>query len=241
MSQTLSAMVGLRDLILSGELLPGERISENLVAQRLNASRTPVRAALMRLASEGLLDPIPSGGFTVRAFTERDVIDAGEVRGSLEGLAARLAAERGVSSDTLNKLRDAVQGIDGLFASEDPHFDVKSYIAFNRIFHDTIYAASDSAILRRQIDQLMSLPFASPSAFIEADDSRPILRTILIVAQEQHRAVLEAIEQRQSARAEAIMREHAQNSVRYLLKVKGQAQQLRLKPNGTVIHFRQRA
>jgi len=241
MSQTLSAMVGLRNLILSGELLPGERISENLVAQRLNASRTPVRAALMRLASDGLLDPIPSGGFTVRAFTERDIRDACEVRGSLEGLAARLAAERGLSSDTLNKLRDAVQGMDALFASEDRRFDVDAYIAFNGIFHDTIHAASDSAILRRQLDQLMSLPFASPSAFIESDDSRPILRTILIVAQEQHRAVLEAIEQRQSARAEVVMREHAQNWLRYFMKIRGQEKQLRLKPNGTVVHLRQRA
>jgi GntR family transcriptional regulator, vanillate catabolism transcriptional regulator len=240
-SQTLAAIVGLRDLILSGELLPGERISENLVAQRLNASRTPVRAALMRLASEGLLDRIPSGGFTVRAFTEHDIIDAGEVRGSLEGLAARLAAERGVSSDKLNKLRDAVQGIDRLFASEDRNFDVQAYIAFNAIFHETIHAASDSVILRRQLDQLMSLPFASPSAFIELDDSRPSLRTILIVAQEQHRAVLEAIEQRQSARAEVVMREHAQNSQRYILKIKSQGQQLRLKPSGAVIHLRQRA
>ena len=63
MSQTLTALLRLRELILSGALPPGERLSEPSVAERLGASRTPVRAALARLAEEGLVEAIPSRGF----------------------------------------------------------------------------------------------------------------------------------------------------------------------------------
>ena len=61
--------VSLRELILSGELKSGERLSELTLVERLGVSRTPVRAALMRLSEEGLVASMPAGGFSVRAFT----------------------------------------------------------------------------------------------------------------------------------------------------------------------------
>ena len=76
---------------------PGERISELQAVETTGVSRTPVRMALVRLEEEGLLEAIPSGGFMVKAFSERDILDSIELRGTLEGLAARFAAERGVS------------------------------------------------------------------------------------------------------------------------------------------------
>jgi len=91
-SQTLKALLDLRELVLRGELRPGERVSELQMVERLGVSRTPVRTALVRLQDEGLLEAIPSGGFAVKAFTEREVLEAIEIRGTLEGLAARLAA-----------------------------------------------------------------------------------------------------------------------------------------------------
>jgi len=100
-SQTLKALLALRELVLRGELRPGERVSELQMVERLGVSRTPVRMALVRLEEEGLLDAIPSGGFAVKAFSEREVLEAIEIRGTLEGLAARLAAERGVGRSEL--------------------------------------------------------------------------------------------------------------------------------------------
>src|SRR5215475_3220948 len=94
-SQTIKAQLALRELILSGDLKPGDRISELAIVERLGVSRTPIRMALVRLEEEGLLELIPSGGFSVKAFSERDIYDAIEVRGTLEGLAARLCEERG--------------------------------------------------------------------------------------------------------------------------------------------------
>ena len=96
--QTVKALLGIRELILSGELPPGARISELAVVERIGVSRTPVRAALARLQEEGLLEPIASRGYAVRAFSEVEIRDAIEVRGTLEGLAARFAAERGVTA-----------------------------------------------------------------------------------------------------------------------------------------------
>jgi len=100
-SQAVKAQQRLRELILQGELPAGARITELILVDMLGVSRTPIRAALKRLEQEGLLQALPSGGHAVRIFSEQDVADAIELRGTLEGLAARLAAERGVSSRAL--------------------------------------------------------------------------------------------------------------------------------------------
>ena len=102
-TQSVKAQQRLRELILSGHLAAGSRIAELALVERLGMSRTPIRVALMRLGQEGLLDALPGGGYAVRTFSERDVADAIELRGTLEGLAARLAAERGVSSVLLQR------------------------------------------------------------------------------------------------------------------------------------------
>ena len=98
LSQTVKAQLRLRALIVGGELRPGARIAELALVERLGMSRTPIRMALARLQEEGLLDALPGGGFVVKDFSEGDIRDAIELRGTLEGLAARLAAERGTST-----------------------------------------------------------------------------------------------------------------------------------------------
>src|SRR5256885_11988607 len=115
-SQTVKALLSLRDLILSGELKPGDRISELSVVERLGVSRTPIRMALVRLEEEGLLELIPSGGFSVKAFSERDITDAIEIRGTLEGLCARLAAERGLTQSAIGTLKECVDAMDALLS-----------------------------------------------------------------------------------------------------------------------------
>src|SRR5258705_12815118 len=93
-SQTARTQLQLRELIGGGELRPGQRIAELALVERLGASRTPIRMALVRLQEEGLLDALPNGGFVVKDFSEADIRDAIEVRGTLEGLAARIVAGR---------------------------------------------------------------------------------------------------------------------------------------------------
>src|SRR5712691_5743186 len=93
-SQAVRALIRVREMLLRGEVARGERISELPLVARLGMSRTPIRLALERLAHIGLLEAVATGGFTVREFTLAEVRDAIEVRGVLEGTAARLAAER---------------------------------------------------------------------------------------------------------------------------------------------------
>ena len=99
-SQTLrmKALAEARTLILSGVFAPGERISEPLLADRLDVSRTPLREALASLAQEGLVEQQASGRWQVCSYSIQDIMDAIEVRGTLEGLAARFAAERGLQA-----------------------------------------------------------------------------------------------------------------------------------------------
>src|SRR5579863_6849384 len=86
-SQTGRTLLNLREMLLSGEFQPGERISELPLVAKLGVSRTPIRLALDRLAHEGLLEVSPSGGFVVGEFTVEDIWDAIETRGVLEGAA----------------------------------------------------------------------------------------------------------------------------------------------------------
>jgi GntR family transcriptional regulator, vanillate catabolism transcriptional regulator len=216
-SQTVRAQLALRDLILSGSLRPGERISELQAVETTGVSRTPVRMALVRLEEEGLLEAIPSGGFMVKAFSERDILDSIELRGTLEGLAARFAAERGVSPRDLEPLRECLAEIDDLIGPDQVSIEAFSaYVALNARFHALLGELSRSPPLIRQIDRASALPFASPSGFVMAQSALPEARQILMIAQDHHKIVLDAIENREGGRAEAIMREHARLAARNL-------------------------
>ena len=216
-SQTVRAQLTLRDMILQGGLRPGERISELQAVETTGASRTPVRMALVRLEEEGLLEAIPSGGFMVKAFSERDIVDSIEMRGTLEGLAARFAAERGVSVRDLEPLKQCLDEIDGLVRQDPISVEAFSaYVALNARFHALLSELSRSPPLIRQIDRASALPFASPSGFVMAQSALPEAHQILLIAQDQHRIVIDAIENREGARAEAIMREHARLAARNL-------------------------
>jgi GntR family transcriptional regulator of vanillate catabolism len=241
-SQTVKALLGLREMILSGELAPGARISELAVVERLGVSRTPVRAALARLREEGLLEETASRGYAVRAFTEAEIYDAIEVRGTLEGLAARFAAERGVSAADMARLRACVEEIDAVLARGDRTVDsFTQYVAANDRFHSLLVELARSDVLRRQIERAVSLPFASPNGFVMAQATLPAARDVLVVAQEQHRAVVDAIESRQGARAEALMQEHARIAHRNLQLALENQKVMALVPGASLIRRREQA
>jgi GntR family transcriptional regulator, vanillate catabolism transcriptional regulator len=216
-SQMVKALQGLRELILAGVLLPGARVSEPAMVERLGVSRTPVRLALDRLEREGLVAQGATGGFVVRAFTAADLFDAITVRGTMEGLAARLAAERRPCSSELAPLRDCVAALDTLVAQ--PILDAvafSDYVRLNAQFHDTLSRLSGSEVVMHAVEQASNQPFASPSAFVHLHADAPQGRDILVIAQEQHRGLLEAVEFGQGARAEALAREHCRIAQRNL-------------------------
>lgn len=209
-SQTERAIMGLRDAVLRGQFPPAERLSEVEVAEHLGVSRTPIRAAMQRLAEEGLLEAVQPSGYVVRVFSETDIADAIEVRGTIEALAARMAAERGVSRLILQQMRDCVTKMDVVFDSDTSDVErLEQYAQFNERFHALMLEASGSAVVQRALARVASLPFASPNAFVIAQALLPKALEIMKIALMQHHDIVDAIEARASARVEALVKEHS--------------------------------
>src|SRR5262249_29160961 len=204
----------LRELILTGEFGPGKRISEHPLTGRLGVSRTPIRLALERLAHEGLLEPYPTGGFIVRKFTLQDIWDGIEVRGLLEGGAARLAAERLRDETQLGSPRKVQQDMDAM--GEPTVESFPAYLDLNDMFHCEIVRLSKSEMLREALDRLFSFPLSSPRILVSVRPKLAEATRIFIVSQEHHHRLIDAIARRQGARAESLAREHAQLTRRNL-------------------------
>ncbi len=154
LSQTVRTQLRLRELVVGGELKPGARIAELALVERLGASRTPIRMALVRLQEEGLLEALPNGGFAVKDFSENDIHDAIELRGTLEGLAARLAAERGVPGVLLAEARDCIEQIDQLLAAPSlSEASFGGYVQHNGRFHELLAEMAGSDMVQRQLER----------------------------------------------------------------------------------------
>jgi len=207
-------IVTLRELIASGAFAPGQRLAEIPVAARLGVSRTPVRRALALLAGEGLLAPAGARGYLVRSFTFKDILDSIEVRGLLEGMAGQLVAEAGPSDSLLARLDACIaEGKDILAApTHDAQADGR-WSRMNARFHTLIVAACGNKALIEAHARNDKLPFAAAGALLGGDPAEPSLRErhreVLLQAQYQHRAIVESLRDGKSARAEALMREHA--------------------------------
>lgn len=213
-SQMLRAVLRLREKLLAGDFTPGERVAELTLAPLLGVSRTPLRLALGVLEHEGLLRTLPSGGFVVRDFTAADIADAIELRGVLEGTAARLAAERWSGAAALTPMREAVAVMDQLTSAEA--MDFAGYVSANEEFHAALQTLAASPMLDRALAQATALPFASASAFVLAQAELSTHHRVLVIAQDQHRCILDAITHREGGRAEALAREHARLARRNL-------------------------
>ncbi len=221
------AQLRLREMILAGELPGGARIAELSIVEKLGVSRTPIRAALMRLEQEGLLQALPNGGYAVRVFSERDISEAIELRGTLEGLSARLAAERGAPPVVLGDAKRCLRSLDTLLAVEaldDEGFS--RYVALNAQFHSLLREMAASDVIGKELERVCGLPFASPSGFVVAQANSPHARDMLMIAQDQHWQVIDAIEQREGTRAESLMREHSRIAQRNLREAVRSGRQL---------------
>jgi GntR family transcriptional regulator, vanillate catabolism transcriptional regulator len=215
--QAARALIELRARIFTGRLRAGDRLAEIPLAEALGMSRTPIRLALSALQSEGLAVPAPGGGFAVRAFTVREVDDAVALRGQLEGMAARLVAEHGVSRGLARRLHEALEQGDAALARgvlDEEALD--AYSGMNTALHAAIAEAAGNEPLSRAIAAVEALPFASASALVPSPRSAPQRHRLLTFAHQQHHLLVEALEAGQGMRAEALAREHADNARRNL-------------------------
>ena len=204
-----SVALRIREMILRGELAPGERLAEVALAERLGVSRTPIRQALPALAREGLLAAAGRRGFVVRSFSPDDVNDAIETRGLLEGLAARRIAERGAPAGLLQALRACLTEGDAILARRRfESADEQRYGEMNGRLHTLIVEGAGSRIVAEALARNDHVPFASARAVAFSRDLA-VLLPVLHYAHRQHHAIVQALENREAARVEALMREHA--------------------------------
>jgi GntR family transcriptional regulator of vanillate catabolism len=236
-SQTLRALLEMRELMIRGAFRPGERLREVPLAARLNVSRTPLRLVLDRLAQEGLLKARPTGGFVASGFSVEDIRDAIEIRGILEGAAAYRAAERFKTAEEITRLRGCVAALDVLVREipTDIEFFAR-YIDLNGQFHAMIVELAKSAMLSRSMEHVLTLPFASPNAFFLTETETPEGKETILISQAQHRAIAGAIIDGEGARAETLAREHsrlARTNLESALKLK----QLARIPGASLIKF----
>lgn len=215
-SQVTRATLGLREMILRGELRPGQRISEIPLSAKLGVSRTPLRLAFEKLEHEGLVKALPHSGFAANEFTLTDIWDAIETRGILEGASARLAAERLENPsflEPLRKINRAMETIPG-FNGETEGFT--QYLELNERFHLAIVDLAKNQTLRRAVEHIYRLPFVAPSGRVVVRQTATWREEFRPIAEEHHREIVDAIEHREGARAESLAREHGRLTRRHL-------------------------
>ena len=206
-----TVLMQLRDLILRGEFEPGQRLAEQQLAERLGASRTPVRAALVTLEQEGLVEANETGKYLVRRFTPREVADAISVRGHLEGMAARLVAEHGVSRQLQLDLQACLDEGDRLLAADPLTYEsYAAYAVMNDRFHALVLDASGNRALQRAVALNDKLPFAPASAMLPMQSTLQQDREWMQYAHRQHHMLVDAMKRGEGARAQALAVEHTE-------------------------------
>jgi GntR family transcriptional regulator of vanillate catabolism len=206
-------------MILQGKLSAGQRVAEAPLAERLGMSRTPVRQALPVLAQEGLLVEHETRGYVVKEISAADILDAIDLRGVIEGLAARRVAERGASRTLCDALHLCLADGDRIFAKG--HIDESDealYADMNARFHDLIVREARSPMIEQTLERNARIPFVGPQAVAFDKTSLDRMYDMLWYAHRQHHFIVEAIERGESARVEALMREHV-NPVKESLNI----------------------
>lgn len=200
----------LRHRLLTGGFAPGAKLREISVADELGVSRTLARLAMSALEHEGLLVREPNRGSRVKRFSITEIADAIEVRGELEAMAVRKAAERGLDPDAERELCAMIARFEAMLAdgiTTDAQRD--EWVGLNSAFHARLIDAAGNWALGMAIAQISRLPLVSSSAIIF--DRKNLERGHRQLAQTHadHIEILSAVQARQGHRAEAWMREHA--------------------------------
>jgi DNA-binding GntR family transcriptional regulator len=196
----------LRSAILSGQYQPGERLVEDRLSVEMGVSRVPIREALRQLATEGLVTVQPRRGASVAEVSPAVAADLVEVRATLEGLNARLAA-RNRSADILAELHDILR--EGNRAAESQ--SVTDLVRLNGAFHDKLAEAGRNSILwdiMRTLRERTSLVFALTTQRRASEDWK------------EHSQILAAVIQGNEEQAANLAAEHVRAAAQATLTAK---------------------
>ena len=174
----------------SGELSAGDRVSEQAICDAMGVSRTPVREALIQLASDGYLDNLPRRGFRVRGFDRENALEVFEIMGPLDGQAAYLACPR-LDDDTIAQMRFLVGSMDLAIESRL----MLKYDDLQREFHYTYYHLCGNQRLIELLRQLERCFIKRDYSTVDREEAYRLLRK----ANDEHRRILELFEARDAA------------------------------------------
>lgn len=188
--------LALRDAIAAGTVKPGEHLAEPAVAESLGISRTPIREALLRLETEGLLERTAGRRLVVAAVSPEEVLDVYAVREVLNGLAARLAAENASTTD-VTRLRRLHREIKWAFDDGD----IARMARLNFEFHDAVCVASRNTFLLEMLRKAHDTHHRYPGSTFS-------MRARAVESVEEHDQILQAVEARDGQRAMEVAQEH---------------------------------
>lgn len=195
--KTDQVRVRLRDDIVGGRYQPGMPISERLLAEENAVSRVPVREALIRLERDGLVDIWPGRGAAVKVFTTEDMLSLYQAREALEGMAARLSAER-LPPSALGAISQRTRSE---IAISSP--DVRVLTRLGNEFHDAVIQGSRNSVLIEMAGTISDrVKICRRLSYSGSNDTESMH------AAEEHLLIAEAIDSRSSADAERLMRDH---------------------------------
>ena len=186
----------LLERIVAGELPPGARLRQEALAEELGVSRTPLREALARLVSEGLVEFVPNRGATVARRDFTDMQNAWRARLVIEPGAARLAAERRDPA-AIERMRETV------LRQRSVADDVTSSFALNREFHLALVAAAGNTHLLQFSELLWLSRIGVPIFARQAREREQVLAWA-----DDHEAIADAVAVGSPSRAERLTREH---------------------------------
>jgi DNA-binding GntR family transcriptional regulator len=182
-----------REMAISFELRPGDRLNELAIAKKLGVSRTPLREALNRLAGDGFLTFSPKQGFYRKPLLVQEIVDLYEIREQLERVSVRLAIKR-ASGEALAGLEGAL--LDPAIAQEKTDSEI---LSFDELFHERIAELSGNAELLSTLRNINSR--IRYVRWINMEGRRQH-------TQGQHRAILDALRGRDAEACEALIGSH---------------------------------
>jgi DNA-binding GntR family transcriptional regulator len=199
MTATGRAYAALRADILGGARPAGSRLPEDTLAEELGVSRTPVREALQRLGTEGLVEHLPHRGARVSGWTTDDLQETFELRALLEGLGARRAAARATPEDVAG-LRGLCTRMERAIAPGRPR-DLDALTTHNSAFHAELLRVSGSARLTGMVAGVVHVPLVMRTFHQYSDHA-------LARSQHHHRELCDALAHGDGEWAESVMRSH---------------------------------
>ncbi|CAB3917165.1 HTH-type transcriptional regulator McbR [Achromobacter anxifer] len=189
----------LRRRLMAGSFMPGERLREEHIASELSVSRTPVRSAIERLVTDGLVKHEGRRGAVVLGWQDRDIDEAFELRMLLEPYSAKAAAERATPEQIAELDRINQSMLDAINA--DAPDSVAQVQHFNNQFHHALLEAAQSARVRSMVENLLDMPIIIGSFYFYTKDD--MLRSV-----EHHRQIIAALRARDAECAEIAVRFH---------------------------------